>query len=109
MVQIQVTFCELETARCILRPMTYDDVPFLFRHFADPSVNLWLVDNEPPATEREARAIAEFYERDRNRTRNRWVIFLKRGGEAIGTCGFHAWQPDHRRAEIGYDISGRFQ
>nr|AIA11009.1 Acetyltransferase (GNAT) domain protein [uncultured bacterium] len=35
-----------------------------------------------------------------------FTIFLKAEQTAVGWCGFHTWYIPHRRAEIGYEISG---
>lgn len=104
MAEEAVIFGRLETDRCILRPLVTSDTAFLFRHFADERVNRWLVDAPPPKTEADAQAIADFYT-DGNATRNRWIIEIKASGEPIGTCGFHVWEREHRRAEIGYDLA----
>lgn len=34
----------------------------------------------------------------------RWGIVTKTENEFIGAIGFHAWSPQHKRAEIGYEI-----
>ena len=95
----------LHTDRLVLRPMSPDDVEFVFRHFSNPAVHQYLVDNAPVATRERARSIVEFYTGAESSTRLRWVITLKAGGEPIGTCGFHEWSPAHRRAEVGYDLA----
>ena len=38
----------------------------------------------------------------------RWAIAPKSGpdaGRLIGTCGFHRWQPNHYRTEVGYELA----
>ncbi|MFK4998915.1 GNAT family N-acetyltransferase [Bacillus sp. N9] len=34
----------------------------------------------------------------------RWEIELLESEEFIGTIGFNAWSPKHKRAEIGYEL-----
>ena len=53
----------------------------------------------------EAQAIVDFYVSPGPKTYNRWVIVRKADVQAIGTCGFHRWNKQHRRAEIGYDLA----
>ena len=102
-----VTSASIETDRCVLRPIASGDTPFLFKHFSDPAVHRWLVDQEPPTSEAEAQAITDFYVPG-DGSRNRWIIELKESAQPIGTVGFHLWDKDHHRAEIGYDLAGTF-
>ena len=36
---------------------------------------------------------------------SRWGIARRDDDVLVGTCGFHAWSPKDRRAELGYDLS----
>jgi len=98
-------FGALETARLLLRPLAAGDLDFVFQHFSDPEVGRYLVDEEPLTTREEAQAIVDFYGSPGPKTYNRWVIVRKADLQAIGTCGFHRWNKQHHRAEIGYDLA----
>jgi len=37
-----------------------------------------------------------------------WGIVYKENNKLIGTGGYHNWNPEHRRAEVGYAISSRY-
>jgi ribosomal-protein-alanine N-acetyltransferase len=101
-------FPSLESDRLRLRQLTSDDVEFVFRHFSDPRVTEYLMD-EPPLTELgQARAIIDFYADPESKPHNRWGIALKSDRRLIGTCGYHKWSKEHSRAEIGYDLSPDF-
>jgi ribosomal-protein-alanine N-acetyltransferase len=97
-------FPSLETERLLLRPLNNGDVEFVFRHFSDPDVNHYLLDEEPLATWEQAQAIVDFYTSPGSKSYNRWVIVEKTELRPVGTCGYHLWQKAHRRAEIGYDL-----
>jgi len=97
-------FQSLETERLILRPLTNLDLEFVFRHFSDPDVNRFLLDEEPVTTREQAQAIIDFYSTPEGKLYNRWAIVRNTDRRAIGTCGFHQWQSVHHRAEIGYDL-----
>jgi len=97
-------FPSLETERLVLRPLTSLDLEFVFRHFSDPDVNRYLLDEEPVATLEQAQEIVDFYSPPEGKPYNRWVIVRKSDLRAIGTCGYHQWQKVHQRAEIGYDL-----
>ena len=94
----------LETERLLLRPLNVGDLDFVFRHFSDPEVNRYLLDEEPVRTREQAQSIIDFYSLPGRKSYNRWVILRKTDMRAIGTCGYHQWQTAHHRAEIGYDL-----
>ena len=97
-----------ETERLILRPLTQNDLDFIFRHFSDPQVNQYLLD-EPPITDLAgAQEIVNFYVDGVGKPYNRWVLERKSDGQPLGTCGFHKWDQRYFRAEIGYDLSPEF-
>jgi [ribosomal protein S5]-alanine N-acetyltransferase len=96
---------QLHTERLILRPLRRDDTAFVVRHFTDPAVHRFLLDNEPITDADEAAAIVDFYLADHEPTFNRWVLVRRDDGEPIGTCGYHRWSHRHHKAEIGYDLS----
>jgi ribosomal-protein-alanine N-acetyltransferase len=94
----------LETERLLLRPLSMLDLEFVFRHFSDPEVNRYLLDEEPVTTREQAQSIIDFYSLPGRKSYNRWVIVRKTDARPIGTCGYHQWQSAQRRAEIGYDL-----
>lgn len=100
----------LESERLLLRPIAREDLPFAARHFTDPEVNRFMLDDEPIATAEQAAEIVEFYvAAPPGVGYNRWVLQRKADGEPIGTCGYHRWSRQHRKAEIGYDLGPRWQ
>lgn len=98
-------FPTLRTKRLVLRPIARTDTPFIVRHFLDPQVQRYLLDEELFTTEAQAAAIIDFYLERPDLPYNRWIVVRKSDGEPLGTCGFHRWKPQHQRAEIGYDLS----
>lgn len=100
-----VLFPNLSTPRLELRPLTMDDSEFIFRHFSDPLVTRYLMDEPPTASLEEAQAIIRFFEQPEGKTYNRWGIERKSDRRLIGTCGFHHWERAYHRAEIGYDLA----
>lgn len=96
----------LEDARLLLRPLQPADRDFIFRHFSDPQVTRYLLDEPPLADLAGADELIQVYLDPAAQARcNRWVILLKDGGQPVGTCGFHAWSHVNHRAEIGYDLA----
>lgn len=101
-------FPTLETARLLLEPLTASHTDFVFRHFSDPAVTQYLLD-EPPVTKyAEAEEIVQFYAEPAGKPYNRWVMIQKSDHQPIGTCGYHKWDKRNLRAEVGYDLSPDF-
>ncbi len=97
-------FPPLQTERLLLRGITGKDLNFFFRHFSNPEVNRYLMDEDPIPNREKAKEIIAFYTKAESHTYNRWVIFHKADARPIGTCGYHKWDNRHQRAEIGYDL-----
>jgi len=95
---------QLETERLILRPLTLEDTDFVFRHFSDPVVARYLLDEEPPTRRDQAEELIRFYMDPIGKAYNRWGIVWKATDALVGTCGFHWWNRQHFRAQIGYDL-----
>lgn len=100
-----VFFPVLQTDRLVMRPLTMEDIDFVFRHFRDPSVTQYLMDEPPVADYAQAQEIISFYLESEGKTHNRWGIVRKADSRLIGTCGYHKWMKAYFRAEIGYDLS----
>ncbi len=102
-------FCDLETERLYLTCVGPRDRAFMFTQFSDPEVTRYLYDEEPFASPEEADALIAFYTEPEPRAQHRWILRLKDGGEPVGTCGFHCWDPVSGRAELGYDLRPAYQ
>lgn len=105
----ETPFPTIDTERLQLRPIARADQPFVIQHFLDPEVQRFLLDDEPIETADQAAAIVDFYLSAPQPTYNRWVIMRRCDCRPIGTCGFHRWSRQHRRAEVGYDLGPSFQ
>jgi len=97
-------FPPLETDRLVLKSLSAEDLDFIYQHFSNPDIYRFLVDEEPISTRAQAQSIIDFYSEPTGKTFNRWVLVLKSVGRPIGTCGYHQWEKNHHRAEIGYDL-----
>jgi ribosomal-protein-alanine N-acetyltransferase len=105
---VMSAFPDLETERLYLRRLDLADLAFVQRHFSDPRVCEYLVDEDPLSDSAGAVALIESYTSPERDTANRWVLVIKSTGEAVGTCGYHNWSRRNRSAEIGYDLAPDF-
>lgn len=70
-------FPALSTARLLLRPISRADTAFVTRHFLDPQVQRFLLDEEPLGSAEEAAAIVDFYLERPDAPYNRWVVLRR--------------------------------
>jgi [ribosomal protein S5]-alanine N-acetyltransferase len=101
-------FPSLETERLLLRQLLIEDVDFIFRHFSNSDVTQYLMDEPPVSEYTQARDIIQFYQEPEVNARNRWGIIHKSDNELIGTCGFHKWEKQYFRSELGYDLNPKY-
>ena len=101
-------FRPLETERLILKSIGSDDREFILNMFSDDAVNKYLFDAEPLQNLEEADEIIDFYIQPEPRNQHRWIIIRKEDNLKIGTCGFHCWDTNLSKVEIGYDLKKVF-
>ena len=96
-------FPNLATPRLALRSLCAEDAPELHRIWTDPAVTEHLV-LEPftslEETEGMMRVLTDLWG---FRQGIRWV--LEHRGRVLGTCGFHNLKEEHRRGELGYEMT----
>lgn len=94
----------LETERLILREITKNDVDAIFSCFSNDDVTRYYGQETLEKIE-QAEAFVDFFINSYKEKRGiRWGIERKGNQGIIGTIGFNAWSPKHKRAEIGYEI-----
>jgi [ribosomal protein S5]-alanine N-acetyltransferase len=97
-------FPVLETKRLILREIHVGDRDAMFAVFSDPVLmkyyNMQPIVSMEQAEEILHRLKDNFYKQ----TQIRWAIVEKESDSFIGTCGFHAIDQKHDKAEIGYEL-----
>lgn len=97
----------LKTERLVLRRLTLEDAEAVFAYARDPEVvrhlpwqvHLTLADtmtyvNDVLAKQETSQVTA-------------WAVIYKPEGMVVGSAGYNWWQPEHRRAEIGYVLARR--
>lgn len=99
-------FPVLETERLLLREVTKEDAPAIFRYLSDEDVMKYyglLPFKHVSEAEEEIEWYRSIFE---NGTGIRWGITLKsQPDQVIGTCGFLSYVQRHARTEIGAELT----
>lgn len=101
-------FNNLETDRLLLKNIDMEDKEFIFSEFSDPVINKYLFDEEAMEDISEAEELIKFYTVPEPRLQHRWVIIRKADNRRMGTCGFHRWDTEKGRVEVGYELKEEF-
>ncbi|MCM3602797.1 GNAT family N-acetyltransferase [Robertmurraya korlensis] len=97
-------FPTLETERLVLREISKEDAEAIFACFSNVNVTRYYGQDTLENIE-QAEAFVNFFANSFKENRGiRWGIELKGTQGLIGTIGFNAWSPKHKRAEIGYEV-----
>ncbi len=101
-------FKDIGTERLILKNIAIDDRNFIFSEFSDDVVNRYLFDAEPLTDIEGADEIIAFYTQSEPRLQHRWIIMRKSDRIKMSTCGFHCWNQEDCKVEVGYDLKEEF-
>ncbi|MGN9865133.1 GNAT family N-acetyltransferase [Bacillus swezeyi] len=97
-------FPNLETERLILREIIHDDAEGIFACFSNDNITRFYGQDSLETID-QARGFVDFFAKNFEEKKGmRWGIERKGEKGLIGTIGFNAWSPKHKRAEIGYEI-----
>ena len=97
-------FPTLWTDRLILREITKEDAKGIFACFSNENVTRFYGQETLEGIE-QAESFVDFFSNSYREKRGiRWGIERREAEGIIGTIGFNAWSPKHKRAEIGYEI-----
>jgi ribosomal-protein-alanine N-acetyltransferase len=101
-------FVGLETERLHLKCVDQSDREFIFEEFQDDYINKYLYDQEPMTDIKQADDLIDFYNMKEPRNQNRWVLINKLENIKMGTCGFHIWDREKKKAEIGFELMQQY-
>lgn len=94
----------IETSRMLLKGLSPEDMNVIFETLPKEEIMRILGHQSEEEYKKEAEKQQQGYA-SYNR---RFLLFLlidKTTQKVIGRCGLHNWNPDHRRAEIGYHMA----
>jgi [ribosomal protein S5]-alanine N-acetyltransferase len=97
-------FMNIETKRLLLKCVDQSDRGFIFEEFQNDFINQYLYDEEPMTDIEQADDLIGFYNINEPRNQNRWVLINKHENKKMGTCGFHLWDREKNKVEIGFEL-----
>ncbi len=101
-------FVNIETKRLLLKCIDQSDREFIFEEFQNDFINQYLFDEEPMTDIEQADDLIEFYNMKEPRNQNRWVLINKLENKKMGTCGFHLWDREKNKVEIGFELMQQY-
>ncbi|MDU3804493.1 GNAT family N-acetyltransferase [Paraclostridium bifermentans] len=106
--EISCKFPIIETDRLILRELKTTDINDLFEILSSESVTKYYGKYPMENLSEAEDLILKFHKAFYEQKSIRWGIELKEPNRIIGTCGFHCWNKNHFRAEVGYELGEAF-
>lgn len=98
----------LETARCLIRETTPEDVDAFYRIYSDPAITKYM-EGLYPDVEQEKQYIREYIEKIYSFLEfGVWTVVEKDSGEVIGRAGF-AYREGYDEPELGFIIGVPWQ
>ncbi|PLR75196.1 GNAT family N-acetyltransferase [Bacillus sp. V3-13] len=99
----------LETSRLHLREVRLEDAPAIFAYFSKDEVTKYYDLASFTDEQQAVDLIKRLQQRYSTGEQIRWAVALKEQPDRlIGTCGLHAIEPEHFKAEIGYELNPDF-
>lgn len=98
----------LETERLILRKLTMRDANDVFDYASRPEVSKHVTWDYHRAIADSMAFVKSILLQYEGGLPSPWGIVFKSNNKLVGTGGYHNWNIEHRRAEIGYAISSDY-
>jgi ribosomal-protein-alanine N-acetyltransferase len=93
----------LTTERLLLRKLTPEGFNYIFENYSEDQIKNQLGLATDADFIKEKKKIMGRYATD-DRSILHFKLILKDTNEVIGSCGYHNWYLDHKKAELGYAL-----
>ena len=97
-------FPALDTERLVLRAITAEDAPAIFRIRSDQRVMKYIGKEPTTSVEDALKLIATIQLDLEENNAISWAITMKRSNELIGMIGFYRLKKEHHRGELGFAL-----
>jgi [ribosomal protein S5]-alanine N-acetyltransferase len=102
---LPMIFPTLNTDRFILRKIELTDAQEMFNYFSKDEVTKYYDLDSFTEISQASELINRFATRFEQNKGIRWGIAEKDSNKLIGSCGYHNWEKEHFKAEIGFEIT----
>ncbi|WP_391205171.1 GNAT family N-acetyltransferase [Psychrobacillus sp. L4] len=101
-------FPHIETERFRLRPIEVSDANEVFHYFSlDEVTKYYDLDTFTDVAEA-IQLIENWQKRFAINEGIRWGIATKSENKIIGSCGYHNWEKEHFKAEVGFEVTPEY-
>lgn len=101
-------FPKIETERFVLRAIEISDAEEIFHYFSKDEVTKYYDLDTFVEVNEAIRLIENWQTRFINDEGIRWGIATKEDNKIIGSCGFHNWEKEHFKAEVGFEVTPEY-
>jgi len=101
-------FPYLETEHFLLRRIEVSDANEVFQYFSHDEVTKYYDLDTFKDISEATRLIENWQKRFAKQEGIRWGIATKSDNKIIGSCGFHNWEKEHSKAEIGFEVTPEY-
>jgi len=98
----------LETERLLLREIIKEDAQSIYNCFSNNDVTRYYGLDTLTSFEQAEQFVDLFSKNYIEKRGIRWGIEIKDKEGIIGTIGFNAWSPKHKKAEIGFELNPKY-
>jgi ribosomal-protein-alanine N-acetyltransferase len=102
---MKTNFPVLYTDRFVLRKMDESDANEVFAYFSDDEVTRYYDLESFTEVDQAVQVINRWAERFDKNEGYRWGIADRETNKIIGSCGYHSWEKEHFKAEIGFELN----
>jgi len=92
----------ITSERLRLRPITSDDIDFIYELFGRSETNRY---SEYPDLKTREEAVDMYEKFMKPGGEGHFRVLIERLGKPVGTIGMYGHSKDHKRAEMGYDLT----
>jgi len=87
-----------------LRNLRDGDISIIFEIFSDPEVTRYWGLPLMRSRDEARKFIVDTNKGLKDKSLLQWGVIHKESDQLVGTCAFASWEPEHRRAEIGFAL-----
>ncbi|QFG00644.1 N-acetyltransferase [Psychrobacillus glaciei] len=101
-------FPHIETERYLMRSIEISDANAVFHYFSKDEVTKYYDLDTFTDVDEAIQLIENWQKRFVSNAGIRWGIATKDENKIIGSCGYHCWEKEHFKAEVGFEVTPEY-